>query len=130
MNGVLVPWEYVLYGQTNGYQNVQFIEKGVSVGSDWDGVIISLNISSSSPLVGNEDKIRKTIIHEMGHALKLAHPKDVDFIQNVPNGRGTYLDDNSVSAIMNQGDPNITSNLACATPKWHDIISLKNKWGE
>ncbi len=64
------------------------------------------------------------------HALKLAHPKGVNFLQDITNGRGVYLNDSCVCAVMNQHNPSDSSNLACATPKWHDIINLINKWGE
>ena len=65
----------------------------------------------------------------MGHALKLAHPKHSDYIATVLNGRGAYSDDNCVCAVMNQDSPS-NGLLTCATPKWHDIINLKNKWGD
>ena len=86
----------------------------------------NLNTSSLGPLVGDDDLIEKVIIHELGHALKLAHPKQTSGLQTVINGRGGYT---SVSALMNQGNPNATTILTCATPKWHDIINLRNKWG-
>lgn len=125
-----IPLENIVCGETNGHKKGLLWDPEVEPDQDWNSVVISLNTSSSGPLVGNDDLIRKTIIHELGHALKLAHPKHANYIQDVPNGRGSYAGDNSVCALMNQGDPNDTLNLACATPKWHDIINLKNKWGE
>ncbi len=71
----------------------------------------------------------KVLAHEMGHALKLNHLV-VDVFENaeIPNGRG-YYEKESVCSIMNQGEPSYQDGYACATPKWHDIINLKNKWG-
>jgi len=130
INGTKYSYESFVLGETNGYKKVSSMNKIASINEDWSHVIISLNTSSAGPLVGDDALIRKVIIHELGHALKLAHPKQVDDIQSVPNAHGPYADDNSVCALMNQGDPNDTSNLTCATPKWHDIINLRNKWGD
>ena len=119
-------------GMTQAYKKVVGGYKKVSIYEDFDKVEIFINTSPSSPFAGESTDvlIEKVIVHELGHALKLTHPKHADYIQAVPNGRGVYADDNSVCALMNQGNPNTTSNLTCATPKWHDIINLRNKWGE
>ena len=130
IDGNTYPAKSVVCGETNGYKKVLLLDTKTTPDNDWSSVIISLNTSSSGPLAMDDDLIRKTIIHELGHALKLAHPKHADYTQDVTNGRGKYADDNSVCALMNQGTPNSTLNLTCATPKWHDIINLKNKWEE
>ena len=66
-------------------------------------------------------------IHVFDDALKLAHPKQTDDLASVANGRGGYPGDSSVNSVMNQGAPS-GSNI-CVTPKIHDTINLKNKWG-
>ena len=76
-------------------------------------------------LQGDILRVKKAIIHEFGHALKLAHPKGVNFLQDITNGRGSYTNDNCVCAVMNQGSPE--DGLTCSTPKWHDKINLWNK---
>ena len=50
-------------------------------------------------------------------------------LQSVSNARNNYPDNFSVFANMNQNNPNDPSNVTASTPKWHDIINLKNKWG-
>ncbi len=113
------------YGVTKPYGAL--LETNLS--STWNKVYIYLNTSTSGALNGASNVvIEKVILHELGHALKLAHPKQTTDLASVTNGRGGYSYDNSVSAIMNQGDPTYSGNLTCASPKWHDIINLKNKW--
>lgn len=97
---------------------------------DWSDVTIFLNTSTNGCLFGSTDAhIETVILHELGHALKLAHPKQTENLVSVTNGRGGYPGDFSVLSVMNHGDPNSWSDSICATPKWHDIINLKNKWG-
>jgi len=129
IDGVSYPAVECKCGETNGYKKTLFGESITTLGNDWNSVRISLNTNTSGPLNGDTELIRTTIIHEMGHALKLAHPKHSDYIATVLNGRGAYLDDNCVCAVMNQDSPS-NGLLTCATPKWHDIINLKNKWGD
>lgn len=57
------------------------------------------------------------ILHEMGHVLKLAHP-------NL-----NYGDDNTITSVMNWGNPLDDSNLATVSPSKFDMINLKNKFG-
>ncbi len=119
------PTDDFTYGVTVPYG--AYSETGI--GNTWHKVHIYLNTSSSGALSGADDiVIQKVILHELGHALKLAHPKQLTDLASVTNGRGGYPNDASVSALMNQGNPYSYSNLTCATPKWHDIINLKNKW--
>ena len=98
---------------------------------DWVETTIYLNISPSDDVDLTNAAVRKKIIaHEMGHALKLLHPKEKTCLYPISGGRGWYVGDNSVVAIMNQGDPMSDEKKAAATPKWHDRINLINKWGE
>lgn len=100
--------------------------------SDWEAVTIYLNIEQGKGLnaPGVDDAlIEKVILHELGHALKLTHPRQESNLADVPHGRGGYGSDAKVVALMNQGDPDSQSGLAASTPKWHDIINLINKWG-
>lgn len=97
---------------------------------NWQYVEIHLYVPPSTGGLNGFSEIqrKKVIVHELGHAFKLAHTfGDLNYI-NVPNGRGGYFDNNSVAAVMNQGIPDTELNLATATPKWHDKINLKNKW--
>lgn len=98
--------------------------------ADWTHVEIYVNTEKDGPL-DEQDYITKkqTILHELGHALKLAHPSQREDLCIVPNGRGGYSDgDDAVSAIMNQDASTDSGNLTCLCPKWHDIINLRNKW--
>ena len=101
------------------------------IGGSWYSSTIYLNTNLNG--VMNEYKsengvIEKVILHELGHALKLAHPKHSGYTVSVPNGRGAYANDNCVCALMNQGRTSLTNRLTCLYPKWHDIINLNNKW--
>lgn len=120
------------YGMTQGYKKVSFWYEKVSINEDLDKVEIFINTSSSSPFASESTGvvIEKVIVHELGHALKLAHPMGSYGLQSVSNARNNYPDNYSVLANMNQENPNNSSNLTASTPKWHDIINLKNKWGE
>ena len=69
------------------------------------------------------------LLHELGHALKLAHPYDGTYCPNSDGARNPYSGWNSVAAVMNQKNPASTNNLTCCLPKYHDIINLRNKWG-
>ena len=87
---------------------------------DWDKVSIYINTSGYFLLVDDNDKV-STILHELGHALKLAHPND-------PAGSPVYPGSNSVCSIMNEYSITLPNYLACLYPKKHDIINLRNKW--
>jgi hypothetical protein len=50
-------------------------------------------------------------------------------LQQVDNARNQYPNNTSVLANMNQWAPTDSTNLTASTPKLHDIINLKNKWG-
>ncbi|MFR1519173.1 MAG: hypothetical protein ACLSVG_10475, partial [Clostridia bacterium] len=90
---------------------------------------ITLDVRRDGHAIGSDAADRQaTIAHELGHALKLAHPHVRENLANVPNGRGGYLYSNEVASIMNQGSI-YGANNATAYPSTHDIINLKNKWG-
>lgn len=116
-----------IYGSTD----VQTAYNTDAFDDDWEATTIFLNISVNDNDVASSEMLRKKIIaHEMGHALKLLHPKERECLYPNSNGRGNYLDDDSVLAIMNQGSPLDDNNKTAASPKWHDKINLINKWGE
>ena len=104
-------------GKTQGLNNYN---NEVLSDKNWDKVSISINTSEYFTSVCDNDKV-STILHELGHALKLAHPND-------PAGSPVYPDSNSVCSIMNGGSVVDDAYLACLYPKMHDIINLKNKW--
>ena len=99
---------------------------------NWSSVIIYI----SNTVEFSETDAKKTIAHEMGHALKLAHPWQCTNLQSVENGRGGYsrygIPDRGnarVLALMNQDRATESNNLSACVPKIHDIINLRNKWG-
>ena len=73
---------------------------------------------------------REVLLHEIGHAFKLAHPDTSEWLLGVPNGRGAYPNNYSVASVMDvictEPEPFIT--IDCTTPKYHDKINLINKW--
>ena len=99
---------------------------------NWNSIIIYLNVNAGTVLDGSDEENyrfrEKTILHEMGHAQKLAHPMQIEDIAIVLNGRGGYSSNTSVVALMNQWNPMSSSNLTCRKPKLHDLINLNNKW--
>ena len=119
------------YGTTQAYEKVLWWYEEVSPNEDFDKVEIFINTSSSSPFTNDSTGvvIEKVIVHELGHALKLAHPMEPNELQQVDNARNQYPNNTSVLANMNQWEPTNSTNLTASTPKWHDIINLKNKWG-
>jgi len=135
-------------GETIGFTRLFGSEWDTHIWSDWTHAKIYLNTFldindgeiKASPFVlyydydtgicySDDDNIVKTIAHEVGHALKLAHPKQVEYLPEIDNARGGYVNDSCVCAIMNQDSVMSWNILSCITPKWHDIINLRNKWG-
>ncbi|MBR3459782.1 MAG: DNRLRE domain-containing protein [Clostridia bacterium] len=115
------------YGYTNSYDENN---EAVDPDNDWHiiEVVFYVGNNNGATLYGKpKDFIERTILHEMGHVLKLAHPKVNSYIQSVYEGRGKYDSDNKVCSVMNIGKEE--PNLNCSRPKWHDIINLRNKWG-
>ena len=112
-------------GKTNLYYN----STQVSIDEDATRAEILLDISTNSSLLYNEVRQSEVFLHEVGHVLKLAHPKEDEGLMPIYNGRGHYSGDNVVVGIMNQGNASYSDNLSCVTPKWHDKINLINRWG-
>ena len=110
--------------------------------SNWNSVTIYLNgkTGDNNPFIhylpnesDREIQINKVICHEMGHALKLAHPNEEndDGLRHTFAGcRGDYAGQESVYAIMNQGRFNDTVDrkLTASMPQDHDKINLTSKW--
>ncbi|MCR4682820.1 MAG: hypothetical protein K5647_05740 [Clostridiales bacterium] len=119
-------------------------ERNSLIVSDWNSVTIYLNgiVGSNNPFnyyinaSYRDDQINKVICHEMGHALKLAHPSEPNnggARHTFSGNRGNYQDQESVYAIMNQGviyydDDFDWCELTAAKPQCHDIINLVSKW--
>lgn len=80
--------------------------------------------------------INKVITHEMGHALKLAHPKESNDLHSFSGARGAYdiSDVSTVYSIMHQGPSWDTSStqrskyLTSSIPQALDMINLISKW--
>ncbi len=131
--------------------------------SNWESVTVYLNgftesdcevqvikdttyISYYNPFYTADEEYRqaqidKVICHEMGHALKLAHPQDLPVHHEFPGCQSGYSTNNSVYAVMNSGFlyPPIYYHdnkyikysfglLSAATPQLHDIINLISRW--
>ena len=82
--------------------------------SDWDicYIYINTNANSESCLYNKSvEIINKTLMHEMGHVLKLCHLEDV-------------YGNTAMLSIMNSIGINYIN-----YPGWLDAISIKNKWG-
>ncbi|MBQ2883038.1 MAG: hypothetical protein IJE43_04580 [Alphaproteobacteria bacterium] len=134
------------YGVTvpNGMTYSSFLsvaDEHALLASDWNSVTIYLNgrTGSSNPFMiyldssaDRETQVNKVICHEMGHALKLAHPSQSDSsasIHTFSNDHGSYPNQTSVYALMNQGRFNCTTRvLTAAIPQDHDYINLISKW--
>lgn len=115
--------DFQVLGQTCGYD-----ETGdVSPNSDWLYSKIEMN-TGSGIYYNASDKTtaaKMTFIHEVGHALKLAHPKSNSSLQGHTYNGYPY-------AVMNSGIPNSVGGepQVAASPTWHDIECLEYKWGE
>ena len=134
------------YGVTvpNGMTYSSFLsvaDEHALLASDWNSVTIYLNgrTGPSNPFMiyldssaDRETQVNKVICHEMGHALKLAHPSQSDSsasIHTFSNDHGSYPNQMSVYALMNQGRFNCTTRvLTAAIPQDHDYINLISKW--
>lgn len=109
-------------GQTVGYRSNGTIS---GKNNDWAYVTITMN---------SDDRIfkyathpttaaKKTFIHEVGHALKLDHPK------NDRSLMGHVYTDGRPYAIMNQGLPFPDDSLVPSEIASHDRDNLIAKWG-
>ncbi|MDD6058895.1 MAG: hypothetical protein PUB97_00760 [Ruminococcus sp.] len=94
----------------------------VVANSNWRTVSINMNNSSSafSGATNRTAAAKKTFIHEVGHALKLAHP-----IQNSQLSGHIY--NGYPFSVMNQGYPNGYEVSSSVTN--HDCRCLEAKWG-
>ncbi|MBQ7131127.1 MAG: hypothetical protein IJO29_01010 [Oscillospiraceae bacterium] len=95
----------------------------VSIDSYWHSVSITMNTSdvfnnSSYPT----QSAAKTFMHEVGHALKLAHPEQDSSLT------GHTYEDGRPLAIMNQGF--VEETYVPTTIATHDRQNLIAKWGE
>ncbi len=112
----------------------QFLAKlddsDVDIWQNYDNGEIQLDVRSEG-LMGNADADLRihVLAHELGHALKMAHPNTSEHLANVANGRGAYAIEGNVASIMNQGGIYDTEKNAAFSPTTHDIINFKNKWG-
>lgn len=91
----------------------------VAATANWYRIIIKMNVDSSS-FNSSTTAAQKTFIHEVGHALKLAHP--VMGTSSIGHYNSGYP-----VAVMNQGLPN--GSYISSTITTHDIQNLQGKWG-
>lgn len=114
-------------GYTYGYKMINGNKIRAEFNESFDGADIYINSAYLSVLLGDSEMIESIVIHEMGHVLKLCHPKEEYGLPVFDGARNGYNDDNSVCSVMNHA---VGENLFCIRPKIHDIINLINKWGE
>lgn len=123
------------------YDNLSVDQQRAILKSVWSGVTIYLNgntTEQSNPFfklngTDRETQINKVICHEMGHALKLAHPSETNSSgarHYFSGARGNYSSQEAVYAVMNQGlfNDTDTRKLTAASPQDHDMINLISKW--
>lgn len=107
------------FGETIVYKSDGTMVSNLSgVNSNWSSATIYVNTSyytSSSKTAS----AKKTIVHEVGHVLKLAHP-------TVNSSLREHTHNGKPCAVMNQGLPNGTS--IPYTVADHDRTNLKAKW--
>lgn len=113
-------------GQTVPY-NVHG-NKGEEVANDdWSFVFIYINnsVNAFSSATNPTTAAKMNFTHEVGHALKLAHPTKKSSIAG-----HTY--DGYPYAVMNQGYPKSAGgpSQVSSIPTWHDTECLTYKWGE
>ncbi len=89
---------------------------------NWKAVTIYMNTSASAFSGASNPTVaaQKTFVHEVGHALKLAHP-----VQN--NSLLNHSYNGLPRAIMNSGYPD--SEAVSSSITSHDIVNLRSKWG-
>ena len=90
-----------------------------SATATWYDIEIVIN-NVSSYFSYNATAMQKTFVHEVGHALKLAHPSTQPSYMGHPYA-------GLPNAIMNQGMPDST--CVSSTITAHDISNLRAKWG-
>ena len=93
------------------------------MGANWYRVSIMMNNASNafSGAPNATNAAMKTFTHEVGHALKLAHPTPNSSLAGHVYANGVPV------AVMNQGYPNST--YIPLDPSGHDKNNLKAKWG-
>ena len=107
-------------GQTTGIVNGRLVN---DLSQNLDAVLIKLDTLYFFATATRPEQIH-TIAHEMGHALKLTHPRHSGYSSD-DDKSGNH----SVLAIMNQTD----GDVSCVTyggPSVHDIYFLRMKWGD
>lgn len=136
--GVTVPNGYTYAG----YKALSESKQIEILSSDWSSVTIYLNnaTGNSNPFRNISDindrnlMINKTIAHEMGHVLKLAHLNQTDKLHTFTGARGGYTVEEAkkIYSIMHQGKPWDSTNgkvgLISAIIQDHDMINLVSKW--
>lgn len=121
------------FGCTNPFDSSgNLLDTTQGFNSNWSYVRIDINVDAEAfvdiknfliSLNSIITNARKTFLHEVGHALKLSHPKQNSTLSGhtVSNGR-PY-------AIMNQGYVRSSSDAVAPDIAYHDKICLKTKLG-
>ena len=106
-----------LYGETRG----QRVGEDCDINDDWDFCEIILNMSPTGALMlGSNDDAFSTLVHELGHALKLRHPFEAGY----NNIQGL-----TVLSTMGYGQFNNDPYGCTLYPSGHDKYMLRKKWG-
>ncbi|MBQ8382518.1 MAG: Ig-like domain-containing protein, partial [Clostridia bacterium] len=85
---------------------------------------ISIGFAERDDITSTNAKKNKVIMHELGHALGLAHPHDSNYVNTDLNGEKYW----TVLAVMNQGLFE-EKQLISALPSGFDLWNLDKRWG-
>lgn len=117
---VAAPLNDDTLGQTTATPSYTFhpIDPNDTMLYDWSACTITLNSSLSTQ---SSKAIQKTIIHEIGHALKLSHKRNESPFTRYGETQSNVL------SIMNQGLPSVNSSVT-VMPSFLDKFDLITKW--
>jgi len=113
--------------------------------TNWTTARINMNLDPRGIIMSNtnsrmrENELRATLIHEVGHALKLAHPSilpSLDWTQHqttdfiVSNMNFSAIEDFIWYEGSTIGTPDESTGFMTILPSALDRMNLRNKWGD
>lgn len=113
-----------LYGRISPYNSYGQLETEASENEDWMFARLYMNTNPETFKGANNknEAAKKTFLHEVGHLLKLCHPKENSSFTDHTIGGHPY-------AVMNQGFPYPKVYETSPTITSHDKSCLIAKWG-